>query len=79
MDEDTKHLLKSICAVLHDVTEQAFHAHEMAEKMHDACATAVPEFRMAYDSSRVLNDGHTVRSKQQILDALSKVTRQLGQ
>jgi len=33
MDADTKQILKELCAVVRDSTEQAFHAHELAEKL----------------------------------------------
>jgi hypothetical protein len=77
MDPETKQLLKELCAVVRDSTEQAYHAHELSEKVHLACSHQVPGFRNCFDNPVPLDVGHIARSKAAILGRLDAVTRLL--
>jgi hypothetical protein len=66
MDDQTTSALRGICAVLHDVTEQAFHAHKLAEQAYQAAIGA-----------KAPDDAHIQSSKEQILRVLRSVTEQL--
>ena len=75
---DTKQLLKELCAVVRDSTEQAYYAHELAEKVHLACSHQVAGFRNCFDNPVPLDVGHITRSKAAILERLDAVIRLLG-
>jgi hypothetical protein len=73
MDSETKQLLKELCAVVRDSTEQAYHAHELAEKVHLACSHQVAGFQNCFDNPVPLDVGHIARSRAETLGRLDAV------
>jgi hypothetical protein len=79
MDNETKQLLKQLCAVLRDSTEQAYHAHEMAEKVQIACTHMVPGFQNCYSNPVPFDAKHIADSRAETLKRLDALIQSLGQ
>lgn len=77
MDAETKQVLKEICAVVRDSTEQAFHAHELAERVHLACSHQVPGFQRCFDNPVPLDVGHIARARAEMLGRLDALIQRL--
>jgi hypothetical protein len=77
MDADMKQVLKQLCVVLRDSTEQAYHAHELAEKVHLACAHQVPGFQNCFDNPEPFVAQHIADSRAVTLRRLDEVIRLL--
>ena len=73
MDADTKQILKEFCSVVRDSTEQAFHAHELAERVHLACSHQVAGFQDCFDNPAPLDVGHISRAHASMLARLDAV------
>jgi hypothetical protein len=73
MDVETKLVLKELCSVLRDSTEQAYYAHELAEKVHLACVHQVAGFQNCFDNPVPLDVGHIARSRAETLKRLDAV------
>ena len=77
MDDESRQLLKQICAVLQDVVEHTFRIHEMAERNHAATSQLVSDYRRVYEEPSLIDVHHMQQAKRDISDRLQKVIERL--
>jgi hypothetical protein len=77
MDSETKQILKDLCTVIRASTEQAYHALELAEKVHLACSHQVAGFQNCFDNPVPLDVGHILDSRAETLKLLDAVIAEL--
>ncbi len=77
MDADTKQILKSLCAVLRDSTEQAYRAHELAEKVYISSSHMVPGFDKCFQSPFGPELEHIKSAKGNLLQRLDEIIQSL--
>jgi hypothetical protein len=77
MDSESKQILKDLCTVVRASTEQAYHALELAEKVHLACSHQVRGFRDCFDNPVPLDVGHILDSRAETLKLLDAVVAAL--
>jgi hypothetical protein len=80
MDKDTKQLLLSVCQTLRQVTDSAYHAHELALRLYGALVEAgVNGFAEAYTHPKMLSFQQIIELRDSQLKLLDDQIQRLQQ
>ena len=78
MDDQTKQQLVSICQILRETADNAFHAHEMAWRTYAALAELnLPKFLETYPNPKGVSFDEMIGSRQTLLEQLDEAIRKL--